>query len=80
MARSVDYRFGDDAKSPVLTDYVATRWYRAPEILLGSTDYTTGVDIWSVGCILGELIGGKPLFPGTSTMNQLDRIIEVTGT
>jgi mitogen-activated protein kinase 15 len=80
LARSVDYRPGDDAKSPVLTDYVATRWYRAPEILLGSTDYTTGVDIWSVGCILGELIGGKPLFPGTSTMNQLDRIIEVTGT
>lgn len=79
LARSVDCRPGDDAKSPVLTDYVATRWYRAPEILLGSTDYTTGVDIWSVGCILGELIGGKPLFPGTSTMNQLDRIIEVTG-
>lgn len=79
LARSIDYKSGDDAKSPVLTDYVATRWYRAPEILLGSTDYTTGVDIWSVGCILGELIGGKPLFPGTSTMNQLDRIIEVTG-
>eukprot|EP01127_Copromyxa_protea_P006325 TRINITY_DN16139_c0_g1_i1.p1 TRINITY_DN16139_c0_g1~~TRINITY_DN16139_c0_g1_i1.p1 ORF type:complete len:390 (-),score=118.78 TRINITY_DN16139_c0_g1_i1:46-1176(-) len=79
LARSVDYRPGDDTKSPVLTDYVATRWYRAPEILLGSTDYTTGVDIWSVGCILGELIGGKPLYPGTSTMNQLDRIIEVTG-
>jgi len=63
----------------VLTDYVATRWYRAPEILLGSTDYTKGVDLWSVGCILGELLGGKPMFPGTSTMNQLDRIIEVTG-
>ena len=54
-------------------------WYRAPEILLGSTDYTKGVDLWSVGCILGELLGGKPMFPGTSTMNQLDRIIEITG-
>lgn len=41
--------------------------------------YTKGVDMWSVGCILGELLGGKPMFPGTSTMNQLDRIIEVTG-
>merc|ERR1712100_653820 len=51
---------------------------RAPEILLGSTRYTKGVDMWSVGCILGELLGGKPMFPGTSTMNQLDRIIEVT--
>lgn len=65
--------------NPVLTDYVATRWYRAPEILLGSTKYTKGVDVWSVGCILGELLGGKPMFPGTSTMNQLDRIIEITG-
>lgn len=41
--------------------------------------YTKGVDMWSIGCILGELLGGKPMFPGTSTMNQLDRIIEVTG-
>jgi mitogen-activated protein kinase 15 len=78
LARSID----DDTESighPVLTDYVATRWYRAPEILLGSTKYTKGVDMWSIGCILGELLGGKPMFPGTSTMNQLDRIIEVTG-
>lgn len=61
-----------------LTDYVATRWYRAPEILLGSTAYSTGVDMWAVGCILGEMINGKPVFPGSSTMNQLDRILEVT--
>jgi mitogen-activated protein kinase 15 len=65
--------------APVLTDYVATRWYRAPEILLGSTKYTKGVDVWSFGCILGELLGNKPLFPGSSTMNQLERIIEFTG-
>jgi mitogen-activated protein kinase 15 len=69
----------ESGPNPVLTDYIATRWYRAPEILLGSTKYTKGVDMWSVGCILGELLGGKPMFPGTSTMNQLDRIIEVTG-
>jgi mitogen-activated protein kinase 15 len=69
----------DDDKCPVLTDYVATRWYRAPEILLGSPRYTKGVDMWSVGCILGELLGGQPLFPGSGTMNQLERIIEVTG-
>jgi mitogen-activated protein kinase 15 len=42
--------------------------------------YTKGVDMWSVGCILGELMCGKPMFPGTSTMNQLDKIIEATGT
>jgi mitogen-activated protein kinase 15 len=63
----------------VLTDYVATRWYRAPEILLGSTKYGKPVDMWSVGCILGEMLMGKPIFPGNSTMNQLDRILEVTG-
>ena len=68
-----------DFFSAVLTDYVATRWYRAPEILLGSTSYSYGVDIWAVGCILGELLNGKPIFPGSSTMNQLDRILEVTG-
>jgi mitogen-activated protein kinase 15 len=78
LARSI-VQMHDNAQNPVLTDYVATRWYRAPEILLGSTSYTKGVDLWSVGCILGELISGKPIFPGTSTMNQLDRIMEVTG-
>jgi mitogen-activated protein kinase 15 len=53
----------------VLTDYVATRWYRAPEILLGATKYTKAVDMWSLGCILGELLSGKPIFPGTSTVS-----------
>lgn len=78
LARSVVVQ-GDSKSNPVLTDYVATRWYRPPEILLGSTSYTKGVDLWSVGCILGELLSGKPIFPGTSTMNQLDRIMQVTG-
>eukprot|EP01103_Thecamoeba_quadrilineata_P018958 TRINITY_DN7497_c0_g1_i1.p1 TRINITY_DN7497_c0_g1~~TRINITY_DN7497_c0_g1_i1.p1 ORF type:complete len:424 (+),score=97.47 TRINITY_DN7497_c0_g1_i1:56-1327(+) len=79
LARSIASLINETDANPILTDYVATRWYRAPEILLGSTKYTKGVDVWSIGCILGELLGGKPLFPGTSTMNQLDRIIEITG-
>jgi len=78
LARGITQQ-GDNGANPVLTDYVATRWYRAPELLLGSTAYTKGVDQWSVGCILGELLSGKPIFPGTSTMNQLERVIEVTG-
>lgn len=69
-----------------LTDYVASRWYRSPEILLGSVDYTTSMDIWSLGCIfgnflinLGEMLLGRVLFPGSSTLNQLERIFEVVG-
>jgi|UniRef100_A0A7S4LAC8 mitogen-activated protein kinase 15 len=79
LARSIAALESEQAVKPVLTDYIATRWYRGPEILLGSTKYTKGIDIWSVGCILGELLAGKPMFPGTSTMNQLERIIAVTG-
>lgn len=77
LARSIAMK--EEGITPVLTEYVATRWYRAPEILLGSQKYTKGVDMWSLGCILGELLLGKPIFPGTSTLNQLDRILELTG-
>lgn len=77
LARSLDTKEAD--QTPILTDYVATRWYRAPEILLGSNKYTKGVDMWSLGCILAELLLGKPVFPGTSTLNQLDRVMEVIG-
>jgi mitogen-activated protein kinase 15 len=78
LARSIA-QLSSEEGNPTLTDYVATRWYRAPEILLSSERYTTGVDMWACGCILGELINGKPIFPGSSSMNQLDRILEITG-
>ncbi|KAK9503677.1 hypothetical protein O3M35_010186 [Rhynocoris fuscipes] len=58
-----------------LTGYVATRWYRAPEILLGCKKYSRAIDMWSVGCILAEMIRGVPLFPGNSTVNQLELIL-----
>ncbi|XP_073467252.1 mitogen-activated protein kinase 15, partial [Aquarana catesbeiana] len=76
LARSL-YQIQEDSGNPALTEYVATRWYRAPEILLGSQRYTKGVDMWSVGCILAEMLLGKPLFPGTSTINQIERIMNV---
>jgi mitogen-activated protein kinase 15 len=78
LARSVAQN-EEDGSDPILTEYVATRWYRAPEILLGSHKYTKAVDMWSVGCILGELIVGKAIFPGTSTLNQIERVLELTG-
>jgi mitogen-activated protein kinase 15 len=63
----------------VMTDYVSTRWYRAPELIIGSNHYNEGVDMWAVGCIVGELYGGKPLFPGTSTLDQMERVVAFTG-
>lgn len=51
LARSIEFKEKETARHPVLTDYVATRWYRAPEILLGSTEYTKGVDLWSTHCL-----------------------------
>lgn len=54
---------------------MATRWYRSPEILLGAKHYTKGVDMWSLGCILGEMLLGRALFPGSSTFNQIERIM-----
>jgi mitogen-activated protein kinase 15 len=61
------------------TDYVATRWYRAPECLFGASKYTTAVDMWAAGCILAEIVTGSPLFPGSSTMDQIERIVSLTG-
>jgi len=78
LARSLrQLKETEQGGNPALTEYVATRWYRAPEILLASPRYTKGVDMWSVGCILGELLLGKPLFPGSSTLNQIERIMNV---
>ncbi|KAK3013757.1 hypothetical protein RJ639_008783, partial [Escallonia herrerae] len=72
----------DDAPSAIFwTDYVATRWYRAPE-LCGSffSKYTPAVDIWSIGCIFAEMLAGKPLFPGKNVVHQLDLVTDLLGT
>lgn len=63
-----------------MTGYVATRWYRAPEIMLNWMHYSQNVDVWSVGCIMAELLTGKTLFPGTDHIDQLTRIMGVCGT
>lgn len=73
--------FNDTPTAIFWTDYVATRWYRAPE-LCGSffSKYTPAIDIWSIGCIFAELLTGKPLFPGKNVVHQLDLITELLGT
>jgi cyclin-dependent kinase-like len=61
------------------TDYVATRWYRGPELLVGEVEYGKGVDTWAIGCILAEISNGQPLFPGDSDIDQLAHIMRCTG-
>lgn len=62
------------------THEVVTLWYRAPEILLGGKQYSTGIDIWSVGCIFAEMCNRKPLFPGDSEIDEIFRIFKIMGT
>ncbi|XP_006631147.1 mitogen-activated protein kinase 14A [Lepisosteus oculatus] len=62
-----------------MTGYVVTRWYRAPEVVLSWMHYSQTVDIWSVGCILAEMITGEVLFPGNDYIDQLKRILNLTG-
>ena len=75
-------RVADPTKnfSGFMTEYVATRWYRAPEIILGWREYTQAVDLWSVGCIFAELLGRKVLFPGKDCVAQISLIFNVLGT
>lgn len=60
--------------------YICSRCYRAPELIFGSTDYTTQVDMWSVGCVIVEMINGEPPFVGGSQLDQLIEIMRVLGT
>ncbi|KAJ8424645.1 hypothetical protein Cgig2_009125 [Carnegiea gigantea] len=62
-----------------MTEYVVTRWYRAPELLLNCSEYTAAIDVWSVGCIMMEIIRREPLFPGKDYLQQLQLINELLG-
>ncbi|KAA0159947.1 hypothetical protein FNF31_04592 [Cafeteria roenbergensis] len=72
-------RESDVSLSTALTEYVVTRWYRAPEVLLSGGRYSAAIDVWSVGCILAELLLRRPLFPGDNYLNQLQLIAERLG-
>ncbi|KAL3869478.1 hypothetical protein ACJMK2_042155 [Sinanodonta woodiana] len=65
---------------PPYTDYVSTRWYRAPEVLLRSTNYSSPIDMWAIGCIMSELYTLRPLFPGTSEIDEIFKICNILGT
>ncbi|XP_055641102.1 serine/threonine-protein kinase dyf-5 [Toxorhynchites rutilus septentrionalis] len=81
LVKIADFGLAREIRSrPPYTDYVSTRWYRAPEVLLHSTRYGSAIDLWAVGCIMSELYTFRPLFPGSSEVDQLFKICSVLGT
>merc|ERR1740123_2086979 len=81
LVKIADFGLAREIRSrPPYTDYVSTRWYRAPEVLLRSTMYSAPIDIWAVGCIMAELYTFRPLFPGNSEIDEIFKICSVLGT
>nr|XP_019953739.1 PREDICTED: serine/threonine-protein kinase ICK isoform X1 [Paralichthys olivaceus]XP_019953747.1 PREDICTED: serine/threonine-protein kinase ICK isoform X1 [Paralichthys olivaceus] len=81
LVKIADFGLAREIRSrPPYTDYVSTRWYRAPEVLLRSTSYSSPIDQWAVGCIMAELYTLRPLFPGSSEVDTIFKICQVLGT
>ncbi|XP_037068139.1 serine/threonine-protein kinase ICK-like isoform X2 [Pollicipes pollicipes] len=81
LIKIADFGLAREIRSrPPYTDYVSTRWYRAPEVLLRSTSYSSPIDIWAVGCIMAEVYTYRPLFPGSSEIDEIFKICSVLGT
>lgn len=81
LVKIADFGLAREIRSrPPYTDYVSTRWYRAPEVLLRSTSYSSHIDHWAVGCIMAELYTLRPLFPGSSEVDTIFKICQVLGT
>ncbi|KAM9349873.1 serine/threonine-protein kinase MAK-like [Symphorus nematophorus] len=81
LVKIADFGLAREVRSqPPYTDYVSTRWYRAPEVLLKSSSYSSPIDIWAVGCIMAELYTLRPLFPGNSEVDEIFKICQVLGT
>ena len=81
IIKLADFSLARETKSipPPYTEYVSTRWYRAPEVLLLSRDYSNPVDMWALGTIMAELVNLQPLFPGSDQVDQVARICEILG-
>jgi serine/threonine protein kinase len=79
LARFAGNRAEEGAEEKPMTEYVVTRWYRAPELIL-TRSYDSSIDIWAAGCILAEMLGRKPIFPGKDYVDQLQVICKLIGT
>ena len=71
------YYYNDEP--PKMTEFIATRWYRAPEVLFGSTEYSYKSDMWSLGCLIYEMYAARPLLPGKDSVNQIEKLLEFKG-
>ncbi|XP_029305556.1 serine/threonine-protein kinase ICK-like [Cottoperca gobio] len=81
LVKIADFGLAREIRSrPPYTDYVSTRWYRAPEVLLRSTSYSSPIDQWAIGCIMAELYTLRPLFPGSSEVDTIFKVCQVLGT
>ncbi|TRM60326.1 kinase-like domain-containing protein [Schizophyllum amplum] len=80
LARAFDPRVGQGLLDRKYTNCVVTRWYRPPELLLGARQYGSEIDLWGIGCVLGEMFVRHPILPGSSDLDQLDRIWQLCGT
>ncbi|XP_062335466.1 serine/threonine-protein kinase MAK isoform X8 [Osmerus eperlanus] len=81
LVKIADFGLAREIRSrPPYTDYVSTRWYRAPEVLLRSSTYSSPIDMWAVGCIMAELYTLRPLFPGNSEVDEIFKVCQVLGT
>lgn len=78
LVKIIDFGLAISDKK-ISTDYIATRWYRAPENLLTTKEYTTAIDVFSLGCVIVELYLGSPLFPGSNNLDQLYKIFNILG-
>ncbi|XP_003375464.1 serine/threonine-protein kinase MAK, partial [Trichinella spiralis] len=81
LVKIADFGLAREVRSmPPYTDYVSTRWYRAPEVLLRCRNYSSPIDLWAVGCIMAELFLLRPLFPGSSEIDEIFKICAIIGT
>ena len=81
LVKIADFGLAREIRSkPPYTDYVSTRWYRAPEVLLRSTNYNAPIDLFAIGAIIAEMYMLRPLFPGSSEIDQIFKVCSIMGT